>query len=305
MGILDLVYKFRIILLLTVLVFILIGLLYREYNIGNYFEPKYIICFPQGGLINMLRCTITAYNYAIKYNRILVIDSRRNWFKESLYDYFFIHCPYVYVGDIDPLYKRIEMLSTYPNKEDLTNLQLDSDKISRYDINLDKDYDESIILYSHYGGSSHSKSIKPFFEIVSLKNKVIRAFKSARDKLPASYVGVHIHNEDEIIGFLDKHRELLKDKTVFIASRTKEIVDLFKKEFNAVSFSDVPYNNSKKEPIDVDISKYNLDSIVDLLLLASSSELYSGEKSFSYVASELHKSPELLKRLTTESAVEN
>jgi len=304
MGILDLLYKFRIFLLLLVVIILLIVVLYREYNISNYFEPKYIICFPQGGFINMLRCVITSYNYAVKYNRVIVIDSRKSWFKESLYEYFFIHCPYVYVGDIDPLYKRIEMLPTYPRKEDLVNLSLDDDKIRHYDINLDRDYDESILLYSHYGGSSPNKSIKPFFEIVSLKNKVIRAFRSARDKLPSSYVGVHIHDKDEIIGFLDKHRDLLKGKTVFIASHTKEIVDFFKKEFDAVSFSDVPYNN-KKEPTGVDISKYNLDSIVDLLLLAASSELYSGESSFSYVAIELHKSPVLLKRLITESVVEN
>lgn len=305
MGILDLIYKFRILLILTVVISVLIVILYREYNVGNYFEPKYIICFPQGGFINMLRCVSTAYKYAVKYNRVLVIDSRKSWFNESLYEYFFIHCPYVYVGDIDPLYKRIDTLTAYPAKEDLIDLNLDAEKIRRYDIKLDRDYNESIILYAHFGGDNSNKSVIPFFELVSLKNKVIRAFKSAREKLPASYVGVHINNTGDIISFLDKHRSLLKDKTVFIASHTKEIVDLFKKEFNAVSFSDVPYNNSKNEPIGVDIAKYNLDSIVDLLLLASSSELYSGESSFSYAAIELHKSPELLKRLITESKVEN
>jgi hypothetical protein len=305
MSVLDLIYKFRIFLLLTAVITILIIVLYKVYNIGNYFEPKYIICFPQGGFVNMLSCVITAYNYAVKYNRVLIIDSRKSWFKESLYEYFFIHCPYVYVGDIDPLYKRIEGQAMYPNKEDLVNLQLDNDKVRKFDIRLDRNYDESIILYAHYGASSPSKSVKPFFELSSLKNKVIRAFRSARDKLPASYVGVHINNENEIIGFLDKHRELLKGKTVFIASHTKEIVDLFTKEFNAISFSDVPYNNSKTEPLGVDISKYNLDTIVDLLLLASSSEMYSGVSSFSYAAFEMHTSPDLLKRLITESNVEN
>jgi hypothetical protein len=137
-----------------------------------------------------------------------------------------------------------------------------------------------------------------------------KAYKTARDKLPASYVAIHIRNTDyksNVGDFLKKHGDLLKDKPIFLASDNKGTIELFKKQFNIYSFSDIPENYghnlheeySRSGP---EISKYNLDTIVDLLLLASSSELYYSyaESAFTQAAIELHEDQELLARLLVE-----
>jgi len=263
------------------------------------YDPKYVVSFPKGGFISMIRSINDAYKYAVKYNRVLIIDCRKNWFKESIYDYFFIHSPHVYVGDINFLYKKIQPLSMYPKQVDLIGVNDLDDRT--FNINLDRDYDEQIVIYSHFG---RDESIRSFFELVSLKPEIYKSYMIARDRLPSSYVGVHISNINKVDEFLELRRQLLKDKTVFIASPAKEVVDRFKKEFNALSFSDVPYKNDE-EPVGVDNHKYNTDTIVDLLLLASSSELYCGSTSYCRAAVELHEDPVLLKRLLTESFVKD
>lgn len=298
MALASLIYNYRVLFILIVLITVLIFICYKKFTVTTLQNPKYIICYPQGTLINMLRCIMSAYNYARKYERVLIIDSRNNWFKESIYDYFFIHCPYVYVGDIDFLYTKLNTLSMYPEKQDLLKREISN--IRKYNIHLDRDYDENIIMYSYNGGD---KSVLPFFQLVSLKPSLLKEYKTARDRLPSSYVGVHINEKAE--EFLTKHGEKLKGKSVFIGSRDRKIVDIFKREVKAIAFSDLPHSYVLGEPIGVDIHRYNTDMCVDLLLLASSSEFYFGESDFAFLAKELHDDPVLLKRLLTVGLVKD
>lgn len=302
------------IFIILVLVFLISGLVlyFHRRRSGGLFEPHYIVCYPRGGFIYMIHRIIAAYKYAVENNRVLIIDTRKNWFKESLYDYFFIHSPYVYVGDIDFLYGSLDKLTMYPDQIALKtmNVDLNSEKsgaLRKYNIDLSRDYDEQVLIYSHYGGGS---SVKPFFSMCSLTPLLYKAYKTARDKLPASYVAVHIRNTDyksDIDDFLKKHGDLLKDKPIFLATDDKSTIELFKKQFNVYSFSDIPENYGQNlhemySRSGGDIRKYNLDTIVDLLLLASSSELYYSytESAFTQAAKELHEDQELLARLLVE-----
>lgn len=298
--VLSLIYNLRNYIIIVGLISILVFLIYKKCASNLWSEPRYIICYPQGKFIDMIYTIINAYNYAVLYDRVLIIDSRKSWFKESIYDYFFIHCPHVYVGDIDFLFKQLNNLTMYPKTIDLLTEELNEQR--KFNINLDRDYDEKVVIYSHFGTNRDKISVKRFFDVVSLKHKVYKEYKSARDRLPASYVGVHINSNDG--AFLEKHNELLKGKSIVIASRKREVVELFKKEFGAISFSDIP-NNNIEEPTGVDIHKYNTDMIVDLLLLASSSELYCDDSAFSKAAVELHEDPKLIARLVKEPVIKD
>ena len=310
MAALKLIYKNK--LIIVIFMAVIISILYYYLNATPNSGPNYIICFPRGGLIYMIHRIIEAHKYAVKYDRILIVDTRKNWFKDSLYEYFFIHSHNVYVGDIDFLYSSLQPLTMYPNYISLKNMNVclateNSGSLRNYNINLKTSYNERVLIYSHYGGGS---SIKEFFSICSLTPLVFSAYKSAREKLPASYLSVHIRNTDyksDIATFLKKHTELLTGKPVFLATDDKKTIDLFKKKFNVYSFSDIPYNNEKSLHEDYirtgsEIRKYNIDTIVDLLLLASGSELYYSyaESAFTQAAIELHEDPILLKRLTTQ-----
>jgi len=289
-----------IIAILLVVAIICIVLYFNRRKAGI-FEPSYIVCFPKGGFINMIHRVIDAYTYAVDHNRVLIVDTRKNWFKDSLYEYFFIHSPYVYVGDIDFLYGSLDKLTKYPSVSNgLKNIDIEG----KYNIDLTRDYSEQVLLYSHFGGGP---SVKPFFSICSLTPIVYEAYKKARDKLPANYVGVHIRNTDyksDVDAFIKKYTDILKDKPVFLASDNKNTIEQFKKQFNIYTFSDIPENygmnlHEEYSRSGAEIRKYNVDTIVDLLLLASSSELYYSfaESAFTQAAIELHEDKELLKGL--------
>jgi hypothetical protein len=313
MGVFALLKKHSLIITGLLIIFIIILALYvKKRSAVSIFEPHYIVCFPRGGFIYMIHRIIAAYKFAVDNNRVLIIDTRRNWFKESLYDYFFIHSPYVYVGDIDFLYGSLDKLSMYPLQVPLKTMNVDlatenSGALRKYNIDLTHDYDEQVVIYSHYGGGS---SVKLFFSMCSLTPVLYKAYKTARDKLPASYVAIHIRNTDyksNVDEFLKKHTDLIKDKPIFLASDSKGTIELFKKQFNVFSFSDIPenYGHNLHEMYSRsgdDIRKYNLDTIVDLLLLAAGSELYYSyaESTFTQAAIELHEDPELLARLLVE-----
>ena len=312
MDLLKLLFKNKIIFVVILMIItLIIAAIYYKDAVIDFNEPKYIVCFPRGGLVYMIHRIQAAYNYAVDYNRVLIIDSRKNWFNDSFYNYFFIHSHNVYVGDIDFLYNSLQPLSMYPEKVNLKTMNVDvptenSGSLRKFNIDLRRPYQEKIVIYSHYGGGS---SVKQFFSICSLTPLVLSAYSAARDKLPASYIAVHIRNTDyksDVDTFLLKHRDLLKDKPVFVASDNIKTIDKFKKEFNVFTFSDIPENYGKNIHEDYnrtgdEIRKYNVDTIVDLLLLASSSELYYSyaDSAFTQAAIELHEDPALLKRLLT------
>jgi hypothetical protein len=302
----DVFIKKHAFIIISVVVIISVALIVLYFNRQRtgIFEPNYIVCLPQGGFIYMIHRIIDAYQYAVDNNRVLIVDTRKNWFKDSLYEYFFIHSPYVYVGDIDFLYGSLDKLTMYPSKVGLKTIVLDQDNPRKYNIDLTNDYSEQVVIYSHIGGGS---SVKPFFSMCSLTPVVYEAYTKARDKLPPNYISVHIRNTDyksDLDAFLEKYKEILKDRPVFLASDNKSTIELFKRQFNIYTFSDIPENYgrnlheeySRSGP---EVRKYNIDTIVDLLLLASGSELYYSfaRSAFTQAAIELHEDKELLKRL--------
>ena len=293
MVLLKLLFKNKLIIIITLIIIVLVVFFYKEKP--NYGEPNYIICFPKGGFINMIHRIIAAHRYAVKHNRVLIIDTRRNWFGDSLNEYMFFHSNNVYVGDNDFLYKSLQPLSMYPN---YLSLKEQNELPEIYNINLSKEYKERVLIYSHFGGGS---SVKEFFSLCSLTPVMFDAYKSARDKLPNSYVAVHIRSDKDVPEFINKHIELLNGKPIFLASDNVNTIDVFKKQFNIYSFSDI-HLKKEDERSKEEIRKYNIDTIVDLLLLASGSELYysSVESAYTHAAIELHEDSALLKRLTTK-----
>jgi len=297
MALLKLLFKNKLIIIITLIIIILVVLFYKE--VPTLIEPNYIICFPKGGFINMIHRIIACHRYAKNYNRVLIIDTRKNWFADSLNEYMFFHSNNVYVGDNDFLYNSLQPLAMYP--ENLPLKTLGEDALRKCNTSLNRDYQERVLLYSNFGGGS---SAKEFFSLCSLTPMVFNAYKSARERLPPSYVAVHIRSRSDVAAFIKKHADLLNGRPVFLASDNKDTIELFKKKFNIYSFSDI-HNNEEHDDLvrnKEEIRKYNIDTIVDLLLLASGSELYysCAESAYTQAAIELHQDTVLTKRLTTQ-----
>jgi len=316
----------RINVLLTVLIVLLLLIAFistflnrlKEAELQtNHLEPRYMLCIPQAGIFDKMNIIYKCVQYAKKYNRVLIIDTTDDWFNDDINDYIQIHSPHVYTGTADSITHKISDLSIYPptiNIEKLQNITLKIEKQYHYyqnnidlTIDLKKDYKERVIVYSDLGGGYGPVDL---LEISSFSPMVLDVYKSRRKQLPKKYIGIHIRNTDhksDVPKFIDTYKTALVGHIIFLASDNKNTIDEFKKLYgkNIITFANIVDNGGK--PIHdgyyrtkEESKEYNIDTFVDILLLATATEYYySSETSwFSKNVAKLRTKPDLVMRLT-------
>lgn len=139
---------------------------------------------------------------------------------------------------------------------------------------LDASHSEDIVVYSSCGGGPSAIRI---FEECQLSNDVLELYRQRRAKLPESYHAIHIRNTDKrsegMDTFLASMHDILVSSPVFVASDDANILlQLRQKYENVFTFANIPalvsVNIHYHHP-SVPTKEFNLDSIVDVLLLAS------------------------------------
>jgi hypothetical protein len=270
----------------------------------------------------MLSRILDCYNYCLKYNRILVIDSSTDWFKEDIRDYINFNSSIIYKGELNELYDKLKVETTYPPEfKGLLNTPLKfkySHEIyytynnNIIDSDISCDYSEIVKIYVACGG------IRPInlFKICSFKPCVVDIFRERYNKLPKNYISVHIRNTDRLSNvddFLNKYKEEITGNPIFLATDHAPTILKFKEIFgsNLYSFATVPDNNGKNIHYNhksVPTRQFNIDCFVDLLLLASGSKLYlsimtiqtgwQNTSGYGQFAVDLHNDNELLRQLT-------
>ena len=79
---------------------------------------KYMYVFPEGGFNNICQIIWKCYEYSLKYNRTLVIDTRYICtFRDDIRKYLIFTLPNVFDGDIDILFNSLKNTSTFYPKE--------------------------------------------------------------------------------------------------------------------------------------------------------------------------------------------
>jgi hypothetical protein len=282
-------------------------------------KKKYLIYFTQGGINDMLSRISDCYNYCVNYNRILVINSLHDWFKEDIRDYINFNSPIIYKGELNELYDKLNKETTYPPEfkgilntivkfEYSPNGYKYNNKI--IDNNLSCDYTEIVKIYVDCGDSTPIKI--NILKISSFTNIVLDIFRERFNKLPNNYVSVHIRNTDKstnVDEFLDQYKNELADNSIFLATDHAPTIIKFKDIFgsNLYSFANVPDNNGKSIHYNhksILPRQFNIDCFVDLLLLASGSKLYLSHiindhpSGYGLLARNLHNNKELLRQLT-------
>lgn len=266
-------------------------------------EEKYIVCIPFGGFNDKMNVIWKCYQYAITYNRILVIDTQRtNAFFEDIREYLYFKPENIYKGDLNSLYTSIKDYSIFPREYNIV-----SKSNTNIRINLSINYNEKIIVFANCGGGER---LIDTFNLCSFAPFILNVFKERYKSLPKGYISVHIRNTDmksDIKKFLNTHINLLKDKSIFLGTDHAPTILEFKSLFkdNLYSFAEIPDNKGNSIHHRNQGSKqrsFNIDCIVDLLLLASGSKIYypSLFSGYTRAALALHKEQSILKRLTEQ-----
>jgi len=211
-----------------------------------------------------------------------------------------------YNGNIDLLYDSLHGKSIYPNELSSINLRnLEETPETYLKFNPTKVYFETVLVCYPCGGGIEAICL---LKECSLANHVIQKFNERRGLLPPSYTSLHIRNTDYTSDVLSFLKKIKVSNEIFVASDKASTIELCKTTLcqRVHSFSTIP-KGSEGQNIHMDLrttsnnNDLNIDSIVDLLLLASGSELHvSLEKSgYSQLALLLHKNKDVLKNLTT------
>ncbi len=268
---------------------------------------KYLVCIPQDGLNDMLNRIWHCYQYALRFKRILVVDTRKSpGFKDDIFKYMTFKNSIFYKGNLDTLYDTLYGKSIYPTELSSVNLRNLVEIPEPYlKFNPTRVYFETVLVCYPRGGGMDAIFL---LRECSLASEVIQKYNERRGLLPPTYTSLHIRNTDyssDVSSFLKK---IKISNDIFVASDNASTIELCKTTFGqrVHSFSNIP-KGSDGQNIHIDLrtdtnnKDLNIDSFVDLLLLASGSELHvSLEKSgYSQLALSLHRNKDVLRNLTT------
>lgn len=256
---------------------------------------KYVLCRPLGGFNDVL-CQINyCYNYCIKYNRILLIDTSFNYYHNSFdsscsFDKYFtfkkkIRIKIIYNNDIVKQIISNKELSIYPkNINDIFfyNITYNDDIWFNLDgiplfANKLIDYDEDIIVHHTFGGGRESTQL---VNLISLNKSIICEYKKIYLQINKPYLGIHIRNTDMKSNYIDflnnNYEKILSYDNILLATDSETVYKYFIELFKNKCI----YNFSKFLPNDKPLhtcSTNKIDSfqntLIDLLLLINSTEL--------------------------------
>jgi hypothetical protein len=279
---------------------------------------KYLVVHPKGGFVDCMSVIDKCLQYAIIYNRIMVIDMKYSHFNVDLQKYVLFDHPNIHNCILDNFYESIKNSSVFPNQlRGLVGIYnsvyinnksfyiTDSKEEVSTLIDLTKDYEEDVLVYGHCRNGPIGKMI---FNHLKFSSFIMDEYKKRITVLPKKYISFHIRNTDHksnVPEFIEIHNDKMKNNVFFLASDNKENIDDIKKKFgsNVYTFSNIttqelPLHFIRHKSHDDKMQNIR-DSICDLLILSGGTEFYYSNKysGYSQLANYFHSTPDILKKL--------
>lgn len=281
-------------------------------------QGKYIVCYPGGGITDMLTVINQCLVYAIKHNRLLLIDTtyKTSWFKHDIFTYIEFNHTNIYPTHPKELYKTFTEKTVYPsimrnNYDDLEHEYKNKEyyyKCSTVSLctNLTQPYHEDIVVYCNCGKAPGD--LTQILSTIQFKDTILNPFLKRYLTLPQNYISVHIRNTDiksDVDAFLKINNSNFKERPIYLASDNKATIEKLKKIYinNVYNYANIPDNkgtNIHYNHAEIPQNDFIIDCFVDILLLASSETYYySNERSgYSKFANTLYSDKHLLHKIT-------
>jgi hypothetical protein len=250
-------------------------------------NKKYILCRPVGGL-NDIFCQIEkCWQYAEKYNRILIVDTHKSQglLGQNFLDFFFLKNKIQIVFTVNKHIKFLNSLSCFPKKVQ-NNIRkwhyFPNRQITTF--NFNKNYDESLLYHESTSGGVLSHR---FLNRIKLNSNVkLKVKKYLARKLNFEYVGVHIRNTDlqtDYDNFFTQISNKISAKNILICTDNRSILTkakIFLSNFNVYNNEEmknetfVPIHTIKRYSSNKEKKKIVINSIIDLISLGFANKLY-------------------------------
>jgi len=280
---------------------------------------KYFVVHPKGGFIDCMSVVDICLEYAIKYNRKIVIDVSGSQLNVDIQQFIMFNHPNIHVCNLNEFYESIKELTVYPNEikgrintysskyiNGIYTHVTNTNKHVSMKIDLTIDYEEDVIVYGHCRNGSIGTII---FKHLKFADFIMEEYKRRIAKLPTEYISFHIRNTDyksDVAAFIEKYKEKMSMQQFFLASDNTKDIENIKEQFgnNVYTFSTIenkgrPIHFVRNKPEEYKKQNF-IDSICDLLILAGGKEFYHSNRlsGYSQMANYLNKNNDALKLLT-------
>lgn len=279
---------------------------------------RFVYCQPVGGLNDTLCEIERCWSYAERYSRALVIDTRVSGLMGQFSTFFSLKNAKIpiFTTVTQELIDHLNKLTAYPGVVEgrfgaytrthieaiEARVELPSNIPLTFD--LDKTYEHGVLLRESLGGGHDAERV---VQRITLNDAVRGEVKSALERLPTSYVGIHVRNTDYITDykpFFERLMPKVTGRTVLVCSDDQEVIDYAKVCFElstVVTSSHTPVKRGMRLHEDISYedeasrTQATVHSLVDLFALSRAQRLYytnvtRGRTSgFSMLANFLHK----------------
>lgn len=291
---------------------------------------KYVLCWPLSGLNDLLNQIWRCYLYAKEHRRVLVIDTRHSFLHDDFSNYFhFLDDGQVRVMmDTGAFYEMLhhnDKIRIHPSPikgKDIPNkvhprLRSINGRVHTVwdDIvlstSLEHAHDEAdVVFYSSCGGGPRAIHVLRCCHVTS---RIRDAYDHRRRQLPDMYHAVHIRNTDkrsnDLHSFLQIHDRDFRTSVTFVASDDHDTLKKLRQTYGSdriQTFANIPQLTSVNihyHHPSVPTEEFNVDTIVDLLLLASATKFtFSCPSSgFSKLANALFHRKDVLSQLLSSA----
>lgn len=280
---------------------------------------RYLLCRPHGGLNDTLCQIEKCWKYALKSDRVLIIDTRNSGLHADFSEYFEAKEKSLrFIFDTHPeTLEFLNQLSCFPFElrgklhcMDLAtyrkpNLVLENNPRVQLTFNFSKEYEETVLVHEQYGGGTLSFDL---LEKIYIAPNVRVLVLERIAHLNGNYCAVHVRNTDLKTNYESLFRRILpetKNRRVLVCSDDAAVIEYARLYFPSgiLTSSEIPDTRGAALHYSADRKKHAIDAIVDLIALGKAEKLYfsvhakGGVSGFSRLAAHLSQNKYVIENL--------
>ncbi|MFZ1546150.1 MAG: glycosyltransferase, partial [Candidatus Nitrotoga sp.] len=258
---------------------------------------KFLLCRPHGGLNDTLCQIEQCWRYAEKFGRTLIIDTLNSGLLAEFSEFFSPRnsLTKVHFSLSEKQLCFLDTLNCFPHSVqgklktyfavysiDSKNY-VDRETTAILTFNFDKNYDELVLIHEQSGGGTLSFDL---LNRISISENIRPIVLDRIQHLGYDYLAVHVRNTDYQTQYKDLFRDVYpsaNNKSLLICSDDAEVISHAKNFFtlsNVLTSSQTPQTGNKPLHLrtthsdDEQRKKATINSIIDLIALGRSTELY-------------------------------
>jgi hypothetical protein len=208
-------------------------------------NQKFVLAIPWGGFADNLKVMSKCYKYALKHNRILIVDGTNGQFRENYSNHFNLknNVNNLIINYSEDIEKYLNTLSIYPKELSgriglfkarggwiESNFKyIDPEKNTVLNFDFDINYSEDCLIHNWHGEQEDFSILETLTFSESLKSRL----NQIRSEKFEPYDAIHIRCTDKYVdfrSFFSEIRNNLENESLLVCSDNKEVIG-YAKEF--------------------------------------------------------------------------